>query len=64
MAASRRKKPAPPRDPPTVSRVRAVRAKMWKDAGGTIEGLIALARKEAAGYGLRPSAGRQSRTAA
>ena len=33
-------------DPPAVARVRAVRAKMWADAGGTVKGLIELVERE------------------
>jgi hypothetical protein len=47
MAKKQPRSITPPSDPPTVSRVRAVRAKMWKDAGGTIQGAIELARREA-----------------
>lgn len=47
-------KPADPfRDPPTVARVRAVRAKMLRDAGGTLAGLTALAQREAAAMRTR-----------
>ena len=38
----------PARDHPTVAKVRAVRARMLRDAGGTLEGLIALAARESA----------------
>lgn len=39
MARKRRSKPA---DDPVVSEVRRIRARIWRDAGGTPEGLIKL----------------------
>jgi hypothetical protein len=33
-------------DDPVVAEVRAIRAKLWKEAGGTVEGLIALLNRE------------------
>lgn len=45
--ASAAKSSRPSRDHVTVARVRAVRDKMWRDAGKSVEGLIALASKEA-----------------
>jgi hypothetical protein len=51
MPARKTKPPAV--DPPTVADVRAARAKMWREAGGTVKGLIELARKEATGVGKR-----------
>ena len=50
MAAHRKKQVDG--DPPTVAEVRAVRAKMWKEAGGTIEGLTALVAREVAALHL------------
>lgn len=41
------------KDPATVADVRAVRSKMWRDAGGNLKGLIKLARKESTGVGKR-----------
>lgn len=50
MPARRKKtrRSAPAAFPPAVAEVRAIRAAMWRRAGRTIEGLIDLARKEAA----------------
>jgi hypothetical protein len=42
-----RKEPSWP-DDPVVREVRAARAELWKEAGGTIEGLMRLAKKRAA----------------
>ena len=35
-------------DPPTVAEIRAIRRRMWKEAGGTLDGPLALARRETA----------------
>jgi len=35
------------RDDPVVSEVRAIRAKLWKEGGGTIEGFLKLLHREA-----------------
>jgi hypothetical protein len=42
-----RQPPPDPRDPPTVAEVRAIRAQMWREAGGTVAGMLALIRQEA-----------------
>lgn len=36
------KKPPGSRDDPVVEEIRAVRARLWKEAGGTVEGLVRL----------------------
>ena len=36
------KKPLGSRDDPVVEEIRAVRARLWKEAGGTVEGLMRL----------------------
>lgn len=41
-------------EPATVRDVRAARAKMLSDAGGTLEGLLALANLEASGLKAKP----------
>jgi hypothetical protein len=65
--ASRRRRRAEEGDPPTVAEVRAIRAKMWKEAGGTIRGLMELVAREAAalregGTAKRRRRGRPVRT--
>lgn len=37
-------------DDPVVEEVRAVRAKLWEEGGGTIEGFVELIRKRAAEF--------------
>lgn len=36
------KKPQASRDDPVVEEVRAIRARLWKEAGGTVKGLVRL----------------------
>ncbi len=48
MARTPARKPKTPADPPTIAQLRDVRRKMWKRAGGTVEGLMDLAKSEAA----------------
>ena len=36
------KEPQESRDDPVVEEVRAIRARLWKEAGGTVEGLVSL----------------------
>ena len=36
------KKPLGSHDDPVVEEIRAVRARLWKEAGGTVEGLVRL----------------------
>ena len=36
------KEPQESRDDPVVEEVRAIRARLWKEAGGTVEGLVRL----------------------
>lgn len=48
--------PDPFRDPPTIARIRAVRARMLRDAGGTLDGLTRLAQQEAAAFRNRSAA--------
>lgn len=60
----RRSTPPPPRDPPTVAAVRAARSRLWREGGGTLEGVLKIARERAASYGVRPSPTRKSRKAA
>jgi hypothetical protein len=46
-------------DDPVVREVREARAKLWKEAGGTIEGLMRLARERVAR--LKKGKGKTSR---
>ena len=34
-------------DNPVVQEIRAIRARMWKDGGGTVEGYLKLVQREA-----------------
>ena len=62
----RRTTAAPSQDPPTVVKVRAIRRRMWQEAGGDIKTLMELARRDAARLpvGKRVTPKRRSRGAA
>lgn len=41
------RRPSLSRDPAPIAEIRRIRAKMWREGGGTIEGLMALVSRQA-----------------
>lgn len=50
------------RDPPTVAKVRAIRQKLWKEAGGDVGKAMEIARREASAFLARRSGAPKRKT--